>query len=124
MARQHSPALLRLSHYGRPRHNLRCNLRAGRLDVVPAPPVSDPPDAVGADVAGAVSLYRDDCGMDDRRARAAAVAGLRPDADGGGRGGGGGGWVALVVVAGWGGCGGGGGGGGGAARRGRVRGVF
>src|SRR5262249_10659052 len=85
MARQHSPTLLRLSHYGRPRHNLRCDLRAGRLDVVPAPPLSDPPDAVAAGVAGAVSLYRDDCAMDDRRAGAAAVAGLRPDADGGGR---------------------------------------
>src|SRR5215472_13549603 len=85
MAGQCRAALLRVSHYGRSRDDLRRNLRAcGTIDVSWAP-LSDPTNAVGADVAGAVSLYRDHGRMDDCRAGEAALASLRIDADSGWR---------------------------------------
>src|SRR5208283_5487174 len=85
VAGQHSSPLLRVSHHGRPRFDLRRCLCARRLDYVSATPLSDSATIMGADAAGTLSLHSNHRGMDDGGAGTPAVASVWTDADGGGQ---------------------------------------
>ena len=80
LAHQHPAALLRLSRDGGPGHAVRRHHGAGRPAALAGPPLPHALDAVGPDARRSLPLHRQYGGLDDRRGRAPAVAGLRADA--------------------------------------------
>ncbi len=80
LARQHSPALLRLPHHGGAGDHLHRDHGSRHIPAVARPALQRALDALDSPVEFAISLHREYGGLDDGRDRAPALAGVWADA--------------------------------------------
>src|ERR1041385_6529706 len=85
VARQHSIAVLQLSHHGRPGNNPHRDHGALGVFLTRRSALPDEIVALGLDVRLAISLYRDYCGLDDGGTWPSTLVDLRTDAYGSGQ---------------------------------------